>query len=80
MSVIVGMSHVLRDDSRNYMPRSLSWRESFGRERSWVIDLNKSDLFPSFVEGLTAKVLGLRMADSHNSNHPEDDFTPLKPI
>ncbi|GKE31269.1 hypothetical protein Tco_1450591, partial [Tanacetum coccineum] len=28
------------------------------RRRSWVFDLNKSDLYPSFVEGLTAKGLG----------------------
>ncbi|GJU33536.1 hypothetical protein Tco_1181890 [Tanacetum coccineum] len=28
------------------------------RGRSWVFDLNKSDLCPSFVEGLTAKGLG----------------------
>ncbi|GKA49649.1 hypothetical protein Tco_0742722 [Tanacetum coccineum] len=26
--------------------------------RSWVFDLNKSDLYPSFIEGLTAKGLG----------------------
>ncbi|GJW16994.1 hypothetical protein Tco_0024430 [Tanacetum coccineum] len=32
MPVIMGMSHVLRDDSRSCMPRSLSWRESFDRE------------------------------------------------
>ncbi|GKC42820.1 hypothetical protein Tco_1060542 [Tanacetum coccineum] len=32
MPVIVGVSHDLRDDSRNCMPRSLSWRESFYRE------------------------------------------------
>ncbi|GJU43851.1 hypothetical protein Tco_1201117, partial [Tanacetum coccineum] len=28
------------------------------RRRSWVFDLNKSDLCPGFIEGLTAKGLG----------------------
>ncbi|GJY95728.1 hypothetical protein Tco_0512089 [Tanacetum coccineum] len=50
------------------------------RRRSWVFDLNKSDICPSFVEGLTAKGLGLRVADSHTGNHLEDSFTPLETI
>ncbi|GKF87684.1 hypothetical protein Tco_0258561, partial [Tanacetum coccineum] len=28
----------------------------------------------------SAKGVGLRVMDSHTSNHPEDDFTPLKTI
>ncbi|GKE30255.1 hypothetical protein Tco_1445639, partial [Tanacetum coccineum] len=28
----------------------------------------------------TAKGVGLRVADSYNGNHPEDDFTPLETI
>ncbi|GKE33058.1 hypothetical protein Tco_1452380, partial [Tanacetum coccineum] len=28
----------------------------------------------------TAKGVGLRVADSHTGNHPEDDFTPLETI
>ncbi|GJV44806.1 hypothetical protein Tco_1429342 [Tanacetum coccineum] len=28
----------------------------------------------------TAKGVGLRVADSHTGNHPEDGFTPLKTI
>ncbi|GJY81432.1 retrovirus-related pol polyprotein from transposon TNT 1-94 [Tanacetum coccineum] len=32
MPLIVGVSHVLRDNSRNCVPRSLSWRESLYRE------------------------------------------------
>ncbi|GJX11314.1 strictosidine synthase-like 10-like protein [Tanacetum coccineum] len=50
------------------------------RGRSWVFDLSKSDLCPSFVEGLTPKGLGFRVADSHTRNYLEDNFTPLKTI
>ncbi|GJV74723.1 retrovirus-related pol polyprotein from transposon TNT 1-94 [Tanacetum coccineum] len=32
MPLIVGVSHILRDNSRNCVPRSLSWRESLYRE------------------------------------------------
>ncbi|GJV51780.1 hypothetical protein Tco_1447521, partial [Tanacetum coccineum] len=35
------------------LARKLRWRG-----RSWMFDLNKSDLYPSFVKGLTAKGLG----------------------
>ncbi|GJY20552.1 hypothetical protein Tco_0393118 [Tanacetum coccineum] len=45
-----------------------------------VFDLTKSDLFPSFVEDSIANGYGLRVADSHNGNHREDDFTPLETI
>ncbi|GKD91568.1 hypothetical protein Tco_1367075 [Tanacetum coccineum] len=38
------------------------------------------DLFPSFVEDLLVKGVGLRMADSYTGNHREDDFTPLETI
>ncbi|GKE82004.1 hypothetical protein Tco_1552004, partial [Tanacetum coccineum] len=30
--MIVGASHVLRDDCKNCIPHSLPWRESFGGE------------------------------------------------
>ncbi|GJR33609.1 hypothetical protein Tco_1209293 [Tanacetum coccineum] len=42
--------------------------------------LTKSDIFPIFIEDLTAKGMGLRMADSHNGNHHKDGFTPLETI
>ncbi|GKC23561.1 hypothetical protein Tco_1025711 [Tanacetum coccineum] len=35
---------------------------------------------PSFIEGGTVKGVGLRVANSHTSNHYEDDFTPLETI
>nr|GEV81313.1 hypothetical protein [Tanacetum cinerariifolium] len=44
------------------------------------LDLTKSDLCPSFVEDLTAKGMGLRVADSHTGNYREDDFTSLETI
>nr|GEW75846.1 hypothetical protein [Tanacetum cinerariifolium] len=44
------------------------------------LDLTKSDRCSSFVKDLTAKGMGLRMADSHIGNHREDDFTPLETI
>ncbi|GJR33280.1 hypothetical protein Tco_1109512 [Tanacetum coccineum] len=43
-------------------------------------DLTKSDLFPSFVEDLTAKGMGLHVVASHTTNHCEDGFTPLETI
>ncbi|GKD43599.1 hypothetical protein Tco_1268244, partial [Tanacetum coccineum] len=79
-SVIVGVSHDLMGDSRNRVPRSLPWRESFGREGERGFDLTKSDLCPSFVEDLTAKGVNLRVADSHTGNHHEDGFTSLETI
>ncbi|GJY99643.1 hypothetical protein Tco_0517073, partial [Tanacetum coccineum] len=33
-----------------------------------------------FLRRPTAKGVGLRVADSHTGNHPEDDFTPLETI
>ncbi|GJT50681.1 retrovirus-related pol polyprotein from transposon TNT 1-94 [Tanacetum coccineum] len=44
------------------------------------LDLTKFDLCPSFIKDLTAKGMGLRMADSHTGNHHEDDFTPPETI
>ncbi|GJT98918.1 hypothetical protein Tco_1094436 [Tanacetum coccineum] len=44
------------------------------------LDLSKSDLCPSFVEDLTAKGMGLCVADLHTGNHRKDDFTPLETI
>ncbi|GJX64235.1 hypothetical protein Tco_0298578 [Tanacetum coccineum] len=43
-------------------------------------DLTKSDLCPNFVEDLTAKGVGLHVADSYTGNHREDGFTPLETI
>nr|GEZ24942.1 ABC transporter B family member 19 [Tanacetum cinerariifolium] len=40
----------------------------------------KYDLCPSFIEDLTAKGVGLRLANSHTGNHHEDGFTPLETI
>ncbi|GKA46828.1 hypothetical protein Tco_0739711, partial [Tanacetum coccineum] len=54
--------------------KALAEKENVG------LDLTKSDLYPSFVEELTAKGMGLRVADSHTGNHHEDDFTPPETI
>ncbi|GKB27108.1 kinesin-like protein KIN-5C, partial [Tanacetum coccineum] len=54
--------------------KALVERENVG------FDLTKSDLCPSFVEDLTAKGVGLRVADSHTGNYREDGFTPLETI
>nr|GEW87699.1 hypothetical protein [Tanacetum cinerariifolium] len=43
-------------------------------------DLTKSYFCSSFVEGHTAKGVGLRVADSHTGNYREDDFTQLDTI
>ncbi|GJV41017.1 hypothetical protein Tco_1419457, partial [Tanacetum coccineum] len=44
------------------------------------LDLTKYDLYPSFIEDLTAKGMGLRVTDSNTGNHRKDDFTPLETI
>nr|GEU77077.1 hypothetical protein [Tanacetum cinerariifolium] len=54
--------------------KALVERENVG------FDLTKSYLYPSFVKDLTAKGVGLRVADSHTGNHREDDFMPLETI
>nr|GEY54322.1 hypothetical protein [Tanacetum cinerariifolium] len=50
--------------------KALAERENVG------LDLTKFDLCPSFVEDLTVKGMGLRVADSHTGNHREDGFHP----
>ncbi|GJS41687.1 zinc finger, CCHC-type containing protein [Tanacetum coccineum] len=62
------------------VPQSLSWRESLDRVEKVAFDLVKCYLCTSFIEGNTAKDVGLRVADSHTGNHREDDFTPLETI
>ncbi|GJT21618.1 hypothetical protein Tco_0891555 [Tanacetum coccineum] len=49
---------------------------------SEVPDLRKrkSGKTAKFFRRPTAKGVGLRLADSHTGNHPEDDFTPLETI
>ncbi|GJZ06447.1 hypothetical protein Tco_0540240 [Tanacetum coccineum] len=54
--------------------KALVERENMG------FDLTKSDIYPSFIEDLTAKGVGLRVVDSHTGNHREDGFTPLETI
>ncbi|GJT46338.1 nucleotide-binding alpha-beta plait domain-containing protein [Tanacetum coccineum] len=43
-------------------------------------DLTNSDLCHSFFEDLTAKGMGLRLANYHTGNHCKDGFTPLETI
>ncbi|GJT29433.1 hypothetical protein Tco_0909708 [Tanacetum coccineum] len=57
-----------------FAKKSLVDRENVG------FDLTKYDLCTSFIEALTAKGMGLRVADSHTGNHREDGFTPLETI
>nr|GEZ84970.1 ribonuclease H-like domain-containing protein [Tanacetum cinerariifolium] len=43
-------------------------------------DLVRCYICPNFIEGGTAIGFGLRVENSHTSNHHEDDFTPLDTI
>ncbi|GKB33498.1 hypothetical protein Tco_0872899 [Tanacetum coccineum] len=54
--------------------KTLVERENMG------FDLTKSDLCPSFAKDLTAKGVGLRVADFLTCNHRKDGFTPLETI
>nr|GFA10749.1 hypothetical protein [Tanacetum cinerariifolium] len=54
--------------------KALVERENVG------FDLTNSYLYPSFVKVLTAKSVGLHVADSHTGNHCENDFMPLETI
>ncbi|GKB31168.1 hypothetical protein Tco_0870569 [Tanacetum coccineum] len=78
--VIVGVSRDLREIPGFSVPRSLPWRESLGREENVGFDLVRCYLCPSFSEGSTTRVVGLRVANSYTGNHREDDFTPLETI
>ncbi|GKF77359.1 hypothetical protein Tco_0229829, partial [Tanacetum coccineum] len=71
---------LFKGDSRVSVARSLPWRESLGREENVGFNLVRCYLCPSFIEGDTTKDVGLRVANSHTSNHRGDDFTPLETI
>ncbi|GKE72493.1 hypothetical protein Tco_1534534 [Tanacetum coccineum] len=78
--MIVGVSHVLRWIlGVVYYDLYLGGKALIERENVGF-DLTKYNLSPSFIKDLTAKGVGLRVADSHTSNHREDDFTPLETI
>ncbi|GJS03057.1 hypothetical protein Tco_0319565 [Tanacetum coccineum] len=62
------------------VPRSISWQENLDRVENVSFDLVRCYLYPSFIEGSTAKGVGLRVANSDIDNHREDDFTPLETI
>nr|GEV89527.1 hypothetical protein [Tanacetum cinerariifolium] len=55
-------------------------RKALVERKNTGFDLTKSILCPSFIKDLTAKSVGLRVADSHTGNHLEDDFTLLEII
>ncbi|GJV60258.1 hypothetical protein Tco_1466358 [Tanacetum coccineum] len=55
-------------------------RKALVEKENMSLDLTKSDLCPSFVEDLTEKGMGLRVANSYTGNHLKDDFTPLETI
>ncbi|GJX21322.1 hypothetical protein Tco_0223999, partial [Tanacetum coccineum] len=76
----MGVCHNLRDDSRNCVPRSLPWRKALVERDNVGFDLTKSNICVSFIEDLTVKGVGLRVAYSHTGNYREDGFTPLETI
>ncbi|GKA35911.1 hypothetical protein Tco_0722402 [Tanacetum coccineum] len=83
--LVVNMEAVMGGNSPMFgpgvcVPRSLSWRESFDNVENVGFNLVKYYLCTSFIEGHTAKGVGLRVADSHTGNHHENDFTPLETI
>ncbi|GJR20218.1 hypothetical protein Tco_0968745 [Tanacetum coccineum] len=58
---------------------------NFDIAKSWITCVNTNrNTTLSEAQGvslqITSGVRGLRMADSHTGNHPEDDFTPLETI
>nr|GFB09010.1 GDSL esterase/lipase At1g28580-like [Tanacetum cinerariifolium] len=74
------MSHDLRGDSGIMYHDLYIGGKALVEKENVSLDLTKSNLCPSFVEDLTAKDMGLRMADSHTGNHHKYDFTPLEAI
>ncbi|GJU88203.1 hypothetical protein Tco_1300626 [Tanacetum coccineum] len=64
---------------KNIGTTRLRWKALVERENGGF-DLTKTDLRPSFTEDYTAKGVGLRVANSHTSNHREDDFTTQETI
>ncbi|GKA64389.1 hypothetical protein Tco_0763995 [Tanacetum coccineum] len=74
--VIVGASHVLRDDRRNCIPRSLPWQESFGKEGDL---LRHSKLFEGFKvqlgeDPIQARRGGLRAGGEAYGGEPSVDL------
>nr|GEX19752.1 hypothetical protein [Tanacetum cinerariifolium] len=58
---------------------------NFGISKSWITCVNTNrNTALNEAHGvslrITSSVRGLRVADSHTGNHPEDDFTPLETI
>ncbi|GJU96375.1 hypothetical protein Tco_1321131 [Tanacetum coccineum] len=75
--VIVGVSRDLRGDSKGCVPRSLFWWEDLDRDGEHGFEYLTFALVSAKA---SAKGVGLRVADSHTSKHPEDDFMPLETI
>nr|GEV21268.1 putative reverse transcriptase domain-containing protein [Tanacetum cinerariifolium] len=72
---------VARTDDRGLVYHDLYHGEKALVEKEIVgFDLKKSYLYPIFIEGHTAKGVGLRVADSHIGNHHKDDFMPVETI
>nr|GEU54980.1 hypothetical protein [Tanacetum cinerariifolium] len=72
---------VARTDDRGLVYHDLYLGEKDLVEKKIVgFDLKRSYLYPIFIEGHTAKGVGLRVADSHIGNHHEDDFMPVETI
>nr|GEY78773.1 hypothetical protein [Tanacetum cinerariifolium]GEY83664.1 hypothetical protein [Tanacetum cinerariifolium] len=69
-----------KDDSEGFVYHDpfIGKKALVGIERGF--DLVSCHLCVSFIEGHTAKGIGLRVADSFTSNHRRDDFTPLENI
>ncbi|GJZ06674.1 hypothetical protein Tco_0540467 [Tanacetum coccineum] len=68
--MIVGVSHNLKGDSGIMYHDFYLGRKALVEKENVGLDLTKSDLCPSFVEDLTAKGMGLYVADLHTGVDP----------
>nr|GEU46559.1 hypothetical protein [Tanacetum cinerariifolium] len=83
-------SHDLRVERSMALPLSLvkppedfsgeSLREGYPFLREAIHKTNIDFMFREFHQRPTARCVGLRVADSHIGNHPEDGFMPLETI
>nr|GEV07429.1 hypothetical protein [Tanacetum cinerariifolium] len=87
--MIVGVSHVLRGDCRNCIPRSLPWRESLGGEGDRGLDGNRSSTKSvnneaSVINGepisvVHPSIVAENIMESRNTSSKEGGLSPISP-
>ncbi|GJW05927.1 hypothetical protein Tco_1568350 [Tanacetum coccineum] len=80
--LVVNVEAIMGGSLPTFIPgkRVIVEKPSGGESSLLLIMPEKCYLCPSFIEGHTAKGVGLRVVNSHIGTYREDDFTPLETI